>query len=978
MKRLLLPILLLCTALPSVAAAKPAESDDKQYTYRSVEGDPLQSRIYTLDNGLKVYMTVYREKPRIQTYIAVKVGAKNDPLETTGMAHYFEHLMFKGSEQFGTSDYSAEKPLLDRIEQLFEEYRRTEDETARREIYHRIDSISNIASKIAIPNEYDKLMAAIGASGSNAWTSFDETVYTEDIPSNQVENWAKIQSDRFKHAVVRGFHTELETIYEEYNMSLTDDGTKVFYKMLEMLYPNHPYGMHTVLGKPEHLKNPSITTVVDYYRTYYVPNNMAICLSGDFDPDEMIRTIDRYFGDMKPAEDIPALNIRSEEPILSPREQTVYGNDAEFLAIAWPFAGASSVEDSDIASLVSSILNNGKCGLIDVDITQKQKMLDAEAYVEMFTDYSTMCLAGYPKEGQTLDEVRSLLLAEVDKLRRGEFDESLIEATVANYKRAYMSYCESNSMRAMLFKNSFINGIDWQTQVEQLDRIAKITKDDIVSWVNDNMSAGGYAVIYKLQGEDTAQKKIDKPQITPIDTNRDAASQFLVDIQSAEVEPLEPQFVDFDRDMSVSSLGKGVQLLYKRNEINDLFQVFYRVDLGTHYDPFIEPATEYMRLLGTGDKSLAEIQSRLYNMACSISVGASANSMYLYIGGLQEHMDEALALAEEYIRDLKGDDSVLAEYKQDLFKSRANAKLNQNANFYALTNYAMYGAEAVRKMTLGDEQIAAMNSDDLVGRIKHMFDYEHEITYYGPASQQQVEALIAKHHRMPAEPVAVKPLEVRYAYALTPANRIIVAPYDAKQIYYRQYSNRGERFSADNDAVIGLYNEYFSGNMNAIVFQEMREARSLAYSADAYMAEGRYADDPYYYMAFIATQNDKMPQAVEAFDRIINDMPVSQAAFDLAKQSLLQQLQASRTTGMGVINKYIDNRRKGLSADRNKALYKALPDLTIDDIIAYQKAHVAGSSYTYIILGDPDDIDMDFLRTIAEVELVTTSDIFGY
>lgn len=971
-------MLALCVALPAAVTARPAKSKGKQYTYRSVEGDPMQSRIYTLDNGLTVYMTVYREKPRIQTYIAVRVGAKNDPLETTGMAHYFEHLMFKGSEQFGTSDYAAEKPLLDRIEQLFEEYRRTDDDAERRAIYRQIDSISNIASKIAIPNEYDKLMASIGASGSNAWTSQDETVYTEDIPSNQIENWAKIQSDRFKHAVVRGFHTELETIYEEYNMSLTNDGNKVYYKMLEMLYPHHPYGMHTVLGRPEHLKNPSITNVINYYRSYYVPNNMAICLSGDFDPDEMIRVIDRYFGDMKPAAEIPALSFQREEPILSPREATVYGNDAEFLSIAWPIDGSSSIGDSDMASLVASILSNGKCGLLDVDILQKQKMLDADAYDETNVDYGAMVLYGYPKEGQSLDEVRGLLLAEVDKLRRGEFDASLIGATIANYKRAYMSYYENNRMRAMLFKNSFIAGTDWQTQVELLDRMAKITKDDIVAWVGRKMPADGYAVIYKLQGEDTTQKKIDKPQITPIETNRDAVSQFLTDVQSSEVEPLEPQFVDFDRDMAVVPLAKGVQMLYKRNEINDLFQVQYRVDLGTRYDPFILPATEYMRLLGTDNKSLAEIQSRLYNMACTISVGATGSFMYLYVGGLQEHMDEALALAEEYILTLKGDDEILAEYKQDLFKARANAKLNQRANFNALTTYAMYGADGVRRMTLSDEQIAAMTSDDLVGRIRHMFDYEHEITYYGPASQQQVEAIIAKYHKMPADPIAVKPLEVRYAYALTPVNRVIVAPYDAKQIYYRQYANRGERFSTDNDAVIDLYNEYFSGNMNAIVFQEMREARSLAYSASAYLSEGTYADDPYYYVAFIATQNDKMPQAVEAFDQIINDMPVSQPAFDLAKQSLLQQLQAARTTGVGVINKYIDNRRKGLSEDRNIALYKALPDLTIDDIIAYQKAHVAGSTYTYLILGDPDDIDMDFLRSIAEVELVTTSDIFGY
>ncbi|MBR2061388.1 MAG: insulinase family protein, partial [Tidjanibacter sp.] len=285
------------------------------YSYESVKGDPTGARIYTLDNGLKVYMAPNSEEPRIQTYIAVKVGGKNDPSETTGMAHYFEHLMFKGTQQFGTSNYEAEKPLLDEIERLFEVYRQTDDEAERKAIYKVIDSVSYEASKIAIPNEYDKLMAAIGSDGTNAYTGYDQTVYVENIPSNQVENWARIQGDRFKNAVVRGFHTELETIYEEKNMSLTQDSRKVSEAMLRSLFPNHPYGQQTILGSQEHLKNPSITNVKAYHANWYVPNNMAVCVSGDFDPDVMIETIDRYFGDMVPNPNLKYLDVPELEPL---------------------------------------------------------------------------------------------------------------------------------------------------------------------------------------------------------------------------------------------------------------------------------------------------------------------------------------------------------------------------------------------------------------------------------------------------------------------------------------------------------------------------------------------------------------------------------------------------------------------------------------------------------------------------------------
>ena len=276
-----------------------------QYKYETVPGDPTATRIYTLDNGLKVYLSVNDKEPRIQTMIAVNVGGKNDPAETTGLAHYFEHLMFKGTPDFGTTDYAAEKPMLDSIEALFETYRQTTDSLERLAIYHRIDSISYEASKFAIPNEYDKLMSIIGASGTNAFTSQDMTVYVEDIPSNQVENWAKIEADRFANPVIRLFHTELETIYEEKNMSLTRDNDKVFEALDKALFPHHPYGTQTVLGSQEHLKNPSITNVKNYHKTYYVPNNMAICMSGDFNPNEVIRVIDKYFGDMKPNRDLP-------------------------------------------------------------------------------------------------------------------------------------------------------------------------------------------------------------------------------------------------------------------------------------------------------------------------------------------------------------------------------------------------------------------------------------------------------------------------------------------------------------------------------------------------------------------------------------------------------------------------------------------------------------------------------------------------
>ena len=284
-----------------------AVNAQKKYAYESVEGDPMQARIYTLDNGLRVYLSVNKNQPRIQTYIAVRTGSKNDPAETTGLAHYLEHLMFKGTNHFGTLDYEKEKPLLDEIRDLYEVYRTKTDPAERAAIYHRIDSISGVASTYAIANEYDKLMAAIGANGTNAHTSEDETVYQEDIPANELENWAIVQSERFQNMVIRGFHTELEAVYEEYNRGLTNDFWKVFENVNKLLFPHHPYGTQTTIGTQEHLKNPSIVNIENYFRKYYVPNNIAITMSGDLDMDQTIALIDKYFGSWQRGADVEPL-----------------------------------------------------------------------------------------------------------------------------------------------------------------------------------------------------------------------------------------------------------------------------------------------------------------------------------------------------------------------------------------------------------------------------------------------------------------------------------------------------------------------------------------------------------------------------------------------------------------------------------------------------------------------------------------------
>lgn len=971
MKKLLLTLLLTVLTVTGSWAYR--------YNYRTVEGDPLHSLLYTLPNGLKVYMTVNKDKPRIQTYIAVRVGGKNDPAETTGLAHYFEHLMFKGTENFGTQNYAAEKPLLDKIEALFEKYRKTTDEAERQAIYHEIDSISYQASLIAIPNEYDKLMASIGADGTNAYTSTDVTCYVEDIPSNQIENWARIQADRFAHPVLRGFHTELETIYEEKNMSLTQDSRKAYEALLAGLFPSHPYGAQTVLGTQEHLKNPSITNVKNYHKTWYVPNNMAICLSGDFDPDNMMDIITKYFGDFKPNPNLPVLNFPKEKPLTTPVSKDVLGKEAESIYMGWRLP-ATKDKDMAVLNLLAEVLQNGKCGLIDVNVTLPQRTLGMGSFIYNMADQSSFIIVGRPKADQNLDQVKDIAIEQIELLKQGKFDDDLIPAIVNNVKLQLQKGFENNNNRANFFVEAFVNGVEWEDAVKELNELDKITKADVVAVANKYLGSDNFVAVYKRQGTDPNELKIAKPKITPIATNRDAASDFLKEITESKVQPIEPKFVDFKTDLTRSSAKKGqVEVLYTHNNTNDIAQLTLIYELGTTADRPLAYANQYLSLLGTKDMTAVQIKNEFYKLACTYFISAGLNRTYVIISGLSENLPKALKLYENLVTNAVNDPEVWNSLVARNVKSAMDAKSNQRSSFNAVSQYAMYGSRekspAVYSYT--PDQLKELNPEDVLKAVRALSNYKHRIIYYGPQSLKNVETMLNKDHITPKK-LQDAPIIEQPQYAQTDETVIYIAPYDAKQLYMSQISNTKQSYDPTGDPDRQMYNEYFGGGMNSIVFQEMRESRSLAYSAWAGMLQPARKERPYLYRTQIATQNDKLMDAINAFNEIINIMPESQAAFNLAKDGLESRLRTDRTIKDDIAWAWINAQDMGIDYDTDAVMFEKLPAMTLADVIAYQQKNVKGRKYSYAILGKIEDLDLDALRAIGRVVILTPEQTFGY
>ena len=948
----------------------------QKYDYKTYPNDPLQVREYTLKNGLKVFLSVYKDAPRIQTYIAVRAGSKNDPKETTGLAHYLEHMLFKGSHQLGTTDWDREQKELQKIENLYEVYRKTTDEKRRAEIYHQIDSISYVASTIAIANEYDKSMTAIGSDGTNAFTSNDYTMYVENIPANQVEQWAKVQGDRFPNLVLRLFHTELEAVYEEKNIGMAQDNRRVNEEMMSALFPHHPYGTQTTIGTIEHLKNPSMKNIREYHAAYYVPNNMCISMAGDFNPDEVIKVIDKYFGSWVPGT-VPTFTKVKEQPITSPIVRLVNGQDPASLTIAYRIEEGNGSRDALLAQAMEMVLNNGSCGLIDLNLNQKQLCLGAYAGTYTLNDYAAFILGGRPTQGQTLGQLRDLLLEQMELLKSGQFDESLIEASINQLKLQIMKQAESNDSRARQMAYAFVEHRNWGDVCDEINQLAKITKKDIVDFANRICKDNNYVIVYKHQDTPDPVTKVTKPAITPIFVSRDNESPFLASIKAdaAKAKPIQPQFVDFKKDLQKGKTKNGSEVLYVKNTENATFNLQYRFEFGNTADKNIDHASDLVDYLGTPQHTAEQLQEEFYKLACSWGISVGGESITVSVSGLAENMEKAMSLVEEIMTSCQPNDEALQMLVERGIKSRTDNKTNQRAAFRALNTYGVYGEEYIKENNESDAELRAYTAQQLTDALHGLFQYKHRVLYYGPLSMKEAIAKVDKIHTVkstkdvPANKV-YQPQEVA-------ENTVLFVDYDAKNTYVTEYF-RGNQINTGLFADVNLFNEYFGGSMNAIVFQEMREKRSLAYSASSYYTNSGRRDGYFYNSANVITQNDKLLDALNAYEELFNDMPQAEANFQLAKDALIAGSRTARTTKFAIISAYLQCERMGWKEPLRKQLFNAYPKMTMQNLVNFQQQNIKGQKKAYLILGKESEMDFNALSKFGKVKKLTLDEIFGY
>ncbi len=945
------------------------KTDNKGYTYEMVENDPSQTRIYTLKNGLKIYLAPLKDEPRIQTHIAVKTGSNNDPEDNTGLAHYLEHMVFKGTSKMGTQDWPKEKVLLKQISDLYEQHKKEQDPQKKIALYKKIDEVSLEASKYTVANEYDKLISSLGASGTNAHTSLEETIYHNNIPNNELEKWLMVESERFQELVLRLFHTELEAVYEEFNRSQDNDGRLVFYKMMETLFPKSHYGTQTTIGTSEHLKNPSMVAIHNYFDQYYVASNMAVLLIGDFDFDTAVPMIDKYFGSYatKPA---PKQYVAKETSMTKIVRSDVQSPSSERVQFAYRFDGVNS-EQAPYVQLIDMILSNSTAGLIDLNVNQKQLALGAGSYASFFRDYGMHSFSGAPKDGQSLEQVRDLLLGQIEEIKKGNFEDWMIQAAVNDLKKSRLkSWENSRSLAASLYK-SFINDTPWNDVVGEYDRLDKITKQDLMNFAKANYK-DNYVIVYKKQGDNKDLVRVSNPGITPIHLNRDAESQFYKDFQKKTTKEIQPVFVDFQKEMKTSKV-KNSTFTSIHNSTNDLSTLYFISDVGSDHNKKLTLAINYLDYLGTTKYSPENLKKEFYKIGVDYGVNAGTDRSYVYVAGLQENLANGLQLFEHLIGNAVADQKSYDDYVQSIIKSRTNAKKNKNSIAFALNNYVTFGADNRFRDVYSEAELKAINPNELVKIIKDFFNYDHQIFYYGK-DENATKKAIEKHHNF-GKRVAT-PTKKVYAEPMTKGD-VYFTPYDMVQAEIN-FVARDQKFDSNLLTPSGIFNEYFGGGLSSIVFQEIRESKSLAYSARSNYGNASKKDMYNYVRANIGTQANKLPQAVDAMLELMNNMPKAPNQFENSKQAALKQIATKRYTKANIFFYWLAMQDRGLNYDINKDVYAQTAKLSLEDLDAFFKKHIKGQKFNVGLIGNKDNLDWQAVQKLGNLKEVTVDELFNY
>ena len=945
------------------------------YQSQAEDLNALKVKEYRLENGLTVWLNEDHSQPKVFGAVVVKAGAKDCP--DTGIAHYFEHMMFKGTDRIGTLDYESEKVLLDSIAMKYDELAMTEDTVARARLQKEINELSIRSSEYVIPNEFNRLINRFGGSGLNAATSYDATIYFNTFSPQYMVQWAEINSERLINPVFRLFQSELETVYEEKNMYGDFIGGQVMDTLMARYFGPHPYA-YPIIGSTKNLKNPRLTEMHKFFEDYYVASNMALILSGDFDAQQVMPILEKAFSRIRSG------NAPKQEKVMLPpfngRETMKVKFPIPFIkAMGLGFRGVSANHEDQVAlNIAVNLLNNANgTGYLD-KLMVEHKLMGALAINESMNEAGILAVAIMPKLLiQSYSSAEKMVWDEINRVKNGDFSDEMFNSLKLEQKRQYASSLENIDSRATIMMNLFSQGKSWNDYLNEVARIESITKEDVVR-VAQKYFSNNYLCVTKSTGK-YPKDNLPKPAFSPVvPRNADASSSYAKQLEKIPEQQVAPRIIDFEKDVKTSKLTPLVTLYTTPNPLNDIFTLNISYGIGALEQPELMQLTNYLQLLGTESLSFEQFRSRLQSIGSTLAFDVTSDAFVMKVTGFDNHIDETMELVGDFIRHAKADDKKLRQIVDD-------AKVSEKAFFKsgdnvasALLEQVKYGDQSryLRKLSLS--QIKKLKGKDMLAIYDKVRSVQCDLHYCGTLPVEKVIGTIRQH--LPLERTTVASNSPYYRELKQydrPTVFFIDMPDMAQSIVYGYVKGDPVDDKASRHAS-RLFSVYFGGDMSSLMFQEIREFRSFAYrtSGRYQLPNHAHKGTAGSFTAMLSTQSDKTLDALGVLDSLIREMPLKPERVEAVKQTLVNRINNDYPPFRNLSEKVASARMEGFDRDPAEEFLRDIATMDMQDISRFYREQISGRPVVYVIAGNRKHIDMKKLAEYGTIIKVKKKDIY--
>ena len=909
---------------------------------------------YKLENGLTVLLWEDHDQPDVTGYVVVRAGAVDEPAEYTGLAHYLEHMLFKGTQRIGAINWEAEKPIYDSIIALYDQYSDAKDPKIREQLATQINECSMREAKISSTEDFFNMLDLIGAEGVNAYTSYDLTAYHNSFPAAEMYRWLTIFSDRLINPVFRTFQAELENVFEEYNMYANNPSSQAQKQLMEDIYKGSPYE-RDVIGLPEHLKNPRLSKLIEFYNTWYVPNNMALVIVGDFDTESTKPMIAETFGRLEP-KDLPA---RPEYPAVKLTGKKHY-NLGYNPQVAWVYQGVKEGDpDQDVLEFVCNLLYNGQVGLLD-QVNTKGDVSSAYAFLDARRNDGrilVMAVPYYDANQQMFEsdkQTEAIVMKEIDKIKRGEISDELIANVKHMYAQSYKAFNESPNSKMNVLVDAFTYAKPIDDIFTTNAKIQALTKEEIARVAKKYFNADHMTVSFDEDTKTPKANTLPKPNIKPLDPVKDAKTAYAEAFQKLPKGELKQTFNNFN-DVKLSSLGENVTLHYTPNTKNDIFTLTLRYGIGEHEMPLLPYVAALMNnagIMGSPATEGKDFKQQMAQLGASVSYGCNDSYFYISISGEDGNMNKIMNLVNRQLLMPYLEQKQLDAIKGGEFFSRLSRQKRTAVQKSALMQYAMYGKKSAYLDEVPFVDIWQLGLPKVQSLVAQARTYALDVFYCGTLSQEKLVPELPLTEGM--QPSKSPFVQDRQKYDKPTVLFLPNSNVQQADLYF--YIN-GRPYDIASDVQSDAFNQYMSGGFTGIIMNEIRVKRSMAYSAYGVDATPELPGKDCYFIGYVGTQSDKVNDAISVYMDILNDMPQDSTQLVALKAALKQAAQTAKPSMRAKASTFEYWKRLGYNDDPAKVNAAKIDALTFNDIEKFYEDNIKGKAVTIILMGDPKKID---------------------